>query len=46
MDAYFSGTDDKYELGDGLHIVVGKIDVKTGAYELTASITSNTDGSS
>ena len=42
MDAFFSGTDDKYELGDpGLHIVVGKIDVNTGAYELCASVTAN-----
>lgn len=42
MGAFFSGTDDKYELGDpGLHIVVGKIDVNTGTYELAASITAN-----
>ena len=42
MGAFFSGTDDKYELGDpGLHIVVGKIDVTTGTYDLCASITAN-----
>ena len=42
MGAFFSGTDDKYELGDpGLHIVVGKINVDTGAYELCASVTAN-----
>ena len=42
MAAFFSGTDDKYELGDpGLHIVVGKIDVNTGQYDLCASITAN-----
>ena len=42
MQAFFSGTDDQYELGDpGLHIVVGTIDVATGAYTLKASVTSN-----
>ena len=42
MGAFFSGTDDKYELGDpGLHIVVGNIDVTTGTYDLCASITAN-----
>ena len=42
MGAFFSGTDDKYELGDpGLHIVVGNIDVTTGSYDLCASITAN-----
>jgi len=42
MGAFFSGTDDKYELGDpGLHIVVGNIDVDTGTYDLCASITAN-----
>lgn len=42
MDAFFSGTDDRYELGDpGLHIVVGKIDVNTGEYTLKASVTAN-----
>ncbi len=42
MQAFFSGTDDQYELGDpGLHIVVGTIDVTTGAYTLKASVTSN-----
>ena len=42
MDAFFSGTDDKYELGDpGLHIVVGQIDLELGTYKLVASITAN-----
>ena len=42
MNAFFSGTDDRYELGDpGLHIVVGTIDVKTGKYTLEASVTAN-----
>lgn len=42
MAAFFSGTDDKYELGDpGLHIVVGTIDVNSGAYTLEASVTAN-----
>ena len=42
MDAFFSSTDDQYELGDpGLHIVVGKIDIATNAYVLEASITAN-----
>ena len=42
MQAFFSGTDDQYELGDpGLHIVVGTIDITTGAYTLKASVTSN-----
>ena len=42
MEAFFSGTDDQYELGDpGLHIVVGKINVTTNAYELEASVTAN-----
>ena len=42
MNAFFSGTDDKYELGDpGLHIVVGEFDVKTLSYELVASVTAN-----
>lgn len=40
MAAFFSGTDDKYELGDpGLHIVVGSIDSQKMSYALTASIT-------
>lgn len=40
MDAFFSGTDDKYELGDpGLHIVVGKLNPKDNNYALKASIT-------
>ena len=42
MDSFFSGTDDKYELGDpGLHIVVGNIDLATREYTLKASITAN-----
>lgn len=42
MAAFFSGTDDKYELGDpGLHIVVGEVDVTNGSYTLAASITAN-----
>ena len=42
MDAFFSGTDDKYELGDpGLHIVVGNIDPKTGGHSVKTSITAN-----
>tara|TARA_B100000073_G_C23325324_1_gene408492 strand:- start:19 stop:543 length:525 start_codon:yes stop_codon:yes gene_type:complete len=42
MGAFFSGTDDKYELGDpGLHIVVGTIDVTTGEHTVCASITAN-----
>lgn len=42
MDAFFSGTDDQFELGDpGLHIVVGKINPDTGSYVLKASITAN-----
>ena len=42
MEAFFSGTDDKYELGDpGLHIVVGTIDVNDSTYTLKASVTAN-----
>ena len=42
MDSFFSGTDDKYELGDpGLHIVVGNIDFFTGTFTMKASVTSN-----
>ena len=42
MDSFFSGTDDKYELGDpGLHIVVGNIDFFTGTFTMEASVTSN-----
>lgn len=40
MQAFFSGTDDQYELGDpGLHIVVGSIDVRRNTYTHKASIT-------
>ena len=42
MDAFFSGTDDHYELGDpGLHIVVGNIDPVLKEHTLVASITAN-----
>jgi len=42
MQAFFSGTDDKYELGDpGIHIVVGSIDVDKSTYRLKASIVAN-----
>ncbi len=42
MEAFFSGTDDKYELGDpGLHIVVGKFDLTDLSYDSTASVTAN-----
>ncbi len=40
MDAFFSPTDNDYELGDpGLHIVVGRIDTKARTYTLKASVT-------
>lgn len=39
MSAFFSGTDDDYELTiPGIHIVVGKIDKKESRYELKASV--------
>ena len=39
MHAFFSGTDDKFELGvPGLHIVVGKIDHKEMSYTFEASV--------
>lgn len=39
MQAFFSGTDDKYELTDpGLHIVVGSININQNKYTLKASI--------
>ena len=42
MEAFFSGTDDKYELGDpGIHIVVGTIDPVAMTYTLKASVTAN-----
>ncbi len=42
MDSFFSGTDDKYELGDpGFHIVVGNIDLLKTEYTYKASITAN-----
>jgi hypothetical protein len=42
MNAFFSGTDDTYELSDpGLHIVVGSIDHKKQEYRLKISVTAN-----
>ena len=42
MRAFFSGTDDRYELGDpGLHIVVGDINTTASTYVPLASITAN-----
>jgi len=42
MQAFFSGTDDKYELGDpGLHVVVGSINTTTRSYTIKASIAAN-----
>lgn len=42
MSSFFSGTDDKFELGDpGLHVVVGDIDTVTRKYTLKASVTAN-----
>lgn len=42
MSAFFSGTDDKYELGDpGLHIVIGSINLSQMTYTHKASITAN-----
>ena len=39
MEAFFSGTDDKYELGDpGIHIVVGSINTKDMKYTIAASV--------
>jgi hypothetical protein len=39
MQAFFSGTDDKYELGDpGIHIVVGSINTKDMKYTIAASV--------
>jgi hypothetical protein len=39
MQAFFSGTDDKYELGDpGIHIVVGSINPKDMKYTIAASV--------
>lgn len=40
MQALWSGTDDKYELGDpGLHIVVGELNSRANTYTLKASVT-------
>lgn len=42
MQAFFSGTDDQFELGDpGLHIVVGSINTTTRSYTIKASVTAN-----
>lgn len=42
MDAFFSGTDDQYELSDpGIHIVVGSINNETDEYNLSVSVTAN-----
>lgn len=39
MAAFFSGIDDKYELGDpGIHLVVGGIKVKDNRYTIAASV--------
>lgn len=39
MASFFSGTDDKYELGDpGIHLVVGSINTKTMKYTIAASV--------
>lgn len=39
MQAFFSGVDDKYELGDpGIHIVVGSINTKDLKYTIAASV--------
>ena len=39
MQAFFSGTDDKYELGDpGIHIVVGSVNTKEMKYTIAASV--------
>jgi hypothetical protein len=40
MEAFFSGTDDQYELNDpGVHIVVGRISIAANTYHPLASIT-------
>ena len=42
MQAFFSGTDDEFELGDpGLHIVVGELNLKDITYTNKASVTAN-----
>lgn len=42
MAAFFSGVDDKYELGDpGIHLTVGGINTKSMRYEIAASVTGN-----
>lgn len=42
MGAFFSGTDDSYELGDpGIHLVVGSINVKDRTYAIASSVVAN-----
>lgn len=42
MPSFFSGIDDKYELGDpGIHLVVGSIDVNKNVYTIAASVVGN-----
>lgn len=42
MSSFFSGTDDKFELGDpGLHVVIGDINTTKRNYTLKASVTAN-----
>jgi len=39
MPAFFSGTDDKYELGDpGIHLVLGDINSQKNSYSIAASV--------
>jgi hypothetical protein len=39
MGAFFSGTDDKYELGDpGIHLVVGSINISKRSYAIASSV--------
>lgn len=39
MGAFFSGTDDKYELDDpGIHLVVGSVDTKNMKYTIASSV--------
>jgi hypothetical protein len=46
MGAFFSATDDTYELGDpGLHLVVGSIDLTKRSYAIAASVVAPRPGS-
>ena len=46
MGAFFSGTDDTYELGDpGLHLVVGSINLVKRTYAIAASVVAPRPGS-